>query len=361
MAAWTRAQWLAAVDGMLAPPVTLPRLDDAEGHARFMQLVRPEPWSARGAEVFAEHGDELVAFFPAFKRVLLAYGTQGSADEVLVLSMFGVDAFAAIIAAAEAHLARMPADEPTRATRLGGLDKMRLGAAIELCGVLYTATDGSPARRDAALAALAEPARYASHSREGLQLIQATLDEQLLPEIRAELRTAYQAIRATVVRAQADRPAPTTGRRTTYQGIGKFAQRPATRLVSRTGGFSVEIGPAAIAKRVDISRADGATLTSHAIELQDGAVRFDVVCFDGASEASLVALTRPSPTQRANPSALPGSWSVDRTDANEHRSRIVSLGDRGCIAEVAGPAAGFPGDRADAFLGSLAPVPAARP
>ena len=357
-APWTRAEWLAAVDALVADPATMPRLDDAAGRARFTQLLRPEPWSGRDADTFAQHGDELVAFFPAFKRLTLQFAARGTVDEVLAVTMFGLDAFDAIITSGEAFLARMPPTDPTLATRRGGLDKMRLGVAIDVCGALYTAQDASSERRTNALTALAQPARYAGLSRDGLQLILATLDEQLLPPLRPELRTAYQAIRATVAQVLDTHPAP-TGHRTTYQGIapGTPPGQPVTTVVSRTGGFSVRTGPAALAKRVDVTRADGATLGSHWIELQDGAFRFEAVCFDGTTEATLVAGAPPSSTRSARPSSLPGAWSVERIGGTELRGRIVTVGERGCIAGVSGPAAGFPGDRADAFLASLAPAP----
>jgi hypothetical protein len=349
---WTRREWLAAVDGFLANPATIPRLGDP----RFDKLVTTEAWLHVDRTAFTTDADETLRFFPTFKKLTLALAARNAVSELVALGLYGLDVYRAFVAAGSDFTDHLAADDPTRAARQAGIDKIRLGAAIEVCALLYLATTADDTRREAAIAKLADARSYAFHSQDGLQLIVATLDEKLLPGIRANLRAPYQRIRAVVAHEHDGRPATTPAIRTTYQGLaGMDASAHPITIVSTTGGFSVELSPAALVKRVVITQPDGSTIVQHWIELQDGEITFESLCLDGTSESALTAtLTSQSGVTRL--ATQPGTWLALTANGRLTRVRITTIGSRGCLASVEAPAGQFPSTRADAFLASLRPA-----
>lgn len=347
----TRAQWLQAVEGYAAAPATIPRAADPA----FQRLVSTTAWLTISADDFARDGAELLRFFPAVKRLYLALGARTAMDELVTLGEYTLDVYRVMLAAGAELVARLPAGDPTRAVRLHGLDTMRFGAAIETCAVLYMAMDASAASRAAVLERLAEPAGYAMHGRDGLQLVLATLDERLLPAMRPELVASYRAVRAVVAAAYGARPAPATGPRTTYQGVGPpgLDLRQAATTRSTTGGFAVDLGPGAIAKRVDGNGRDGAPSAQHWIEWQDGDVEYKAVCFDREPEAALIAAFQAAPGAEVQPSPEPGTWLTVGDAGRAGWLRVVVIGGRACLASVEGPRGAVTADVAQRFLRSL--------
>ncbi len=336
----SRTAWFAAVDAYVASP----------GRAQLTALLDSDVWRSLPRDAFAKDPGEVVRFFPATKMLIDTVRARGTVDDVLRVALFNLDAYQAILLAADDFIAALPADDPTRSVRVRGTDKMRLGAAIELAGTLYVTLDPS-LRRDEVLARLASPATYATFSREGLQLLVATLDERVLPMVEASRRAAYVAVRDTIAKEHARRPEPSSDVRTTYQGVDGTTLGPA-RIVSTTGKFSVELTPGALAKRVELAPG----IVQHWIELQDGEARFEAACFDGVSDASVVAQLRGTgaiPTDMGEP----GTWLALDRDGRASRIRVLPIAGRACFAALEGPAASFSFDRADAFLRSLRAEP----
>lgn len=350
-AALTRAQWLQTVDGYAAAPATIPRAADPA----FQRLIATTAWLTITADDFARDGAALLRFFPAVKRLYLALGARAAMDELVSLGEYTLDVYRVMLAAGAELVARLPPGDPTRAARLHGLETMRFGAAIETCALLYLAIDASAAVRGAALERLAEPAGYATHSRDGLQLVLATLDERLLPALRPDLVASYRAVREVVAAAYAARAVPATGPRTTYQGAGPpgLDWRQAGTVTSTTGGFAVDVSVGAIAKRVDAIGRDGAPSAQHWIEWRDGEVEYKAVCFDREPEAALIAAFQAAPGAEVQASPAPGTWLAMGDAGRQGWLRIVSIGARACLASVEGPRGSVTAATAHGFLRSL--------
>jgi hypothetical protein len=324
------------------------------GDPRFEQLVTTEAWRTLDRSVMSE-GSEALRFFPAFKQLTIVLARRNAFDEMLVLGLYGNDVYGVFVVAGDDMVAHLPADDPTLPNRRGGIEKIRLGAAIDVCGMLYVALDATAERRRAALAALARPDTYGFHSRQGLQLITATLDDRLLPNIRAELRPEYQAIRDVVATLHDARPADGAG--VTYQGMGPpgLDVTKLGRVVSTTGGFSVDAGPAALAKRVELQQG-GSVMYQHWIEAMDGPIKLEAACLDTVDPANLVAVLQGSGAA-VEPSSLPGTWLGATQNGTRTRIRVLAIHGRACVASVEAPTDQFPDARAEAFLTSLAPAP----
>jgi len=357
---WTRAEWLAAAEGFIADPTTLPRLADPATRPLFQRLVSTAAWREVDVKLFEGNGEEIMRFLPTIKRLTLLLLARGTVNEVLALGLYTHEVYPALIGSGLAFVDRLPADDSSRIHRLAGLERMRLGAAIDLCGILYVSVSASEDARAAAVAKLMNAASYGHHSREGLQLIVATLDEKLLPSVSAGLRKTYQAIREIVAQEHGKRAESRQSvTRTTYQGIGSSLVDPgkSTTVVSATGGFSVAGGPAALAMRVEVPMADGSTGVQHRVELQDGETLFAVACLDGKTESELVANMQTVGNLAARTSPHPGQWFTLDAGGREARLRFTTIAGRGCMASAEGPSGQVPGDRADAFLASLRAAP----
>ncbi|MBK9033322.1 MAG: hypothetical protein IPL61_18955 [Myxococcales bacterium] len=124
-------------------------------------------------------------------------------------------------------------------------------------------------------------------------------------------------------------------------------------VTSTSGGFSVDLSPAAIAKRVELTGRDGAPSVQHWIEWQDGDVEFKAACFDREREADLIAAFQRSVGVDVQASPVPGTWLTLRGDGREGRLRILAIGVRAYVASVEGPDGTVPAQRAHAFLLSL--------
>ena len=262
-------------------------------------------------------------------------------NDVIALGLYTLDVYRALFVAGGDFIAQLPPED--RAKRVGGLDKMRFAMAIEVCAMLQMGTDASEDTRRKMIAKLSEPARYSEHTTEGLQLILATIDEHLTD-------ARYQAIRDVIAREYAPRPHS----HTTYQGIPRPTQTATRRLVSRTGGFSVEIGQGALAKRVEVAQADRTTAVQHWITLLDGQTTFDAACFDGTTESDLAARLADLADVHPTPEE-PGRFAM-QANGRDGRFRILTIGARGCVVSVEGPSVGFPSARVDAFVRSIKPA-----
>ncbi len=332
---WTRAQWLAAAEEVAADP--------RASRAKLDKLLSSDAWRKIDSSAFAPNGDAML-FFPAFKKLTIALGSHGAVNDVIALGLYTLDVYRAMFVAGTDLIAQLPPDDKARAARLAGLDKMRFGMAIEICGMLHMGTVASEETQRKMIAKLSESARYSDHTTEGLQLILATIDEELA-------HAPYQAIRDGIAREHAQRPRS----HTKYQGVASTAGAATPRLVSRTGGFSVEIGQAALAKRVEVAEADGSTTVQHWVTLLDGQTTFEAACFDGATESDLAARFAAVPNVRPMPE-VPGRSFAIQAKGRDARIRILTIGARGCIISGDGPSAGFPSARVDAFIRSIKPA-----
>lgn len=356
-APWTRAQWLTVADDLHAKMSSGPVLADADSRVVFARLVTSDAWLRLDRSVF-EGDAEALRFFPTYKRLFMTIGASGTKKDLVTLARYGLDVYASFIGAGVDFVSHLPEGDTTRAARQEGLDKVRLGAAIEVCTLLYIVIDAPGGIRAETLRALAQPAMYATHSREGLQLIMATLDEKLLPTISPGLRGAYQTVREVVAREHDARPESASATRTTYQGMGPpvlDAPRALT-IVSKTGGFSVGfaavIGVEPLVHRDEIATANGARITQHAISYEIDEVTIEAMCFDELAEAQLVASMSSQPGASAYSSPLPGKWLAMNTPKRVGRMRIMTIGSRGCVASIEAPPGKLPAF-ADQFLASL--------
>lgn len=351
----TRAQWLTVAEGFVAKPETMPRLSDPASRPRFEQLVSSPAWLRAEPSIFQGDGAELERFMIATKRLQLLLASKAASDEMLMLLLYAYEAVGSISVAGDAFVAGLrPGD---REARQDGVDRMRYGAAISLCGALYLLMNASDAYRATAIAKLTSAATYAPLRRELLQLVLATLDERILPSVAPALQPSYRQIRAVVAAAYEARGAEGSPTRTTYQGIGPSTLdlAPSTTLVSVTGGFSVALGPAGIAKRVERDLPDGTTRVQHEIEWREGAATFEAICLDGHAAAELVAgFESVGFAVQASPHA--GTWLTLRADGLEAWLRVMTIGGRGCAASVESPAGQVSAARAEAFLLSLQPA-----
>lgn len=355
-AEWTREEWLQVAEAIIAAPATMPRLTDATGRARFEKLVTTKAWLKFEPTSFQHNSEEFLRFFPASKKLMMILTHQASKDELVVLALYTFDVGMAFVAAAMDFIAGLPPTDESRQARLDGLATTQRGGAITLCGLLYSAMDASESYRATTLAKLTNPARYAYLSREALQLIVATLDERLLPSIRPALLKPYQEVRAVVALEYDKRAKEPSPRRTTYQGLGP-ANSKTTTLISTTGHFSVSLGPAGLAKRVELESPDGAVRVQHWIELQDGETKFEAVCADGVPASDLVATFQSMDGAAPRTSKQPGAWLTVNNSGREAHLRILSIGGRGCMASVEGPSGQVPAARAESFLLSLQAAP----
>ena len=328
---WTRAQWLEAAEEVAADPLA--------SRAKLDKLLSTDAWRKLDRSTLATNGD-VMRFYPAFKKLTMALASRGAVNDVIALGLYTLDVYPGIFVAGADFIAQQPPD--ARAKRVAGLDKMRFAMAIEICAMLQMGTVASDDTRRNMIAKLSEPASYGEHTTEGLQLILATIDEQLA-------HAPYQAIRDVIAREHAQRPRS----HTTYQGVATTTRTATRTLVSRTGGFSVEIGQAALAKRVEVAQADGTMAVQHWITLLDGQTTFEAACFDGTTESDLAAHFGATPNVRPTPEA-PGRFAM-QANGREARIRILTIGTRGCIVSAEGPSVDFPSARADAFVRSIKP------
>ena len=358
-APWTRAEWLTTVEGFIAHPETMPRLSDPATRAVFQRLASTPSWKTFEGAMVERDVVEFERFATVAKQVHRILAAKVAMDELVLFQLYVNEVTLASIKAGAAFLDGLPAAD--RPVRQRGLERMQYGAALGVCGLMYFALDASDPYRAMVITTLTQPASYAQHSREGLQLILATLDQRLLPSVRPALQQPYREVRAVVAAAYDQRAAPRSRTRTTYEGVGPpdLDLARAMTVVSITGGFSVAASPGGVAKRVEIDQADGTTLVQHWIESRDGEATFEAICMDGLPEAQIVAgFAKRGFVAQASPH--PGAWLTANIDGVEARMRVVTIGDRGCAASVEGPVGQVTAARAEAYLLSLQPVSAAR-
>ncbi len=355
-AAWTRQEWLQAAEAILAAPATMPRLGDPATRAQFEKLVTTEAWLKVDWTLLQQNSEEILRFFPVSKKLMMLLMSQAAVDELIAMQLYAFDVEMAFVAAGMDFIARLPATDESRQARLGGLEISQRGGAIMICGLLYSAMGVSEAQRALVVTKLRKPSTYSSLSREALQLVLATLDEKLLPSIRPALSKSYQEIRDVVALEYGKREQQPSPRRTTYQGMGVAGSRPTT-IVSTTGHFSVSLGPAGLAKRVELDSPDGAIRVQHWIELQDGETKFEAVCADGVPASELVATFQNMEGAAVQASKQPGTWLTIDNNGREAHMRILSIGGRGCLASVEGPRGQVAAALAESFLLSLQAAP----
>ncbi len=356
--AWTRAEWLTAAGGFAANPATMPSLADPQSRPLFEKLVSTKAWLELDRADFQRDAEELLSFFPALRKLMVVLMSKGAATDLAALVIYELDVHRAITRAALGFLDDLPADDPTLPVRRAGLDKVRLAAAIEVCGLLYLAMSADEVQRTRALAKLTMPQTYELHSAEGLQLVLATLDERLFPQLAPVLGASYRRVREVVARAHDKAQAPSLTR-TIYQGMGPPSQDQTklASVVSTSGRFSVELSPAALAKRIETKLDDGSTVVQHWIELQDGDARFEAACLDGAAESVLAESIENMPGVTRRPSPHPGRWFTVTNDEREGWMRLLAIPNRSCIISVEAPSGLVPEARAEAFLLSFKAVP----
>ncbi|MCP4445051.1 MAG: hypothetical protein GY811_06860 [Myxococcales bacterium] len=351
---WTRAEWLRAADGFLAKPETMPRLNNPASRPLFEKLITTDAWLNHDWRIFEGDGAaDLMRFFPTIKKLTMTFMSLNAIDEIVALSLNNLDVYRAFIHSGTDFIARLPAGDATKSNRQAGLDKVRLGAAIGVCGLLYLVIDASDEFQAAAFDRLAQPSSYSFHSREGLQLILATLDG-LIKSGSSGLRTRYKSARSVIAAEYGKRGESASSRRVTYQGLGRAALdlSKLETVVSTTGKFSVELGPGGLASRVELDQPDGSTSVQHRIELQHGDSRFEAVCLDGQTEEALAAQFMQMGLV-AEESEQAGRWLVLNNPDKHVRMRVLSIAGRGCVASVEGPAGQVPPARIESFLVSL--------
>jgi hypothetical protein len=234
---------------------------------------------------------------------------------------------------------------------------MLLGSAMSVCELLYFARDASAERRDAAFDRLTEATTYARHSGATLQLILATLDEGLLGADDTRFRSRYEDVRAVVAAAHAQRPPEV---RVTYQGMPPPG--PMTLVGQMRTSTTGVIGPSgALAKRVEMTGADGTVVVQHLIEGQMGDVTLEAACIEGVSEAKLLSgmASQDGTSEIVRPE--PGHWFDMQRDGRLSRMRITTLHDRACVASIEAPPGEVPEALFDAFPASLRLAPIESP
>ncbi len=342
---WSQADWLeagAALEGVIKRA----QLGDERGRALFDRFVTAGVW--HGAQ-FQRDGDRMVAAFPVLKQVQVALVLAAAADELPRLLRCSIELSEVFLAAGEAFLAALPPEDPSRANRLGGLDRMRLGLAMTVIELLYAARAAGAGVRDAAIAFVEAPARLARLSDTGLQLVVATIDEHLSPADEA-----LQRLRAALVAEQGRRPV-SDGPKVTYQGIP-----PPPPLLTRsmpqrspTGGFVVDAPPWLLVKRVDGARVDGAPDSAHWVEGRIGGVVMESMCSDAVTADELDARVSGLASARPLRADESGRWYTLDDGAHRGRMRITTIAGRGCVASIEGPAAELPAALLESFPRSL--------
>jgi len=355
---WTRAEWLRAAAGFVAQPATMPRLNNAASRPLFHKLVTTKAWLNHDWRIFKRNGAEFTLFFPALKKLTMTFMALNAVDELIGLGLYSMDVYKAFIRSGVGFIARLPAGDPTSKTRKSGLDKVRFGAAIGACGLLYLVIDGSEKYRTSVFDTLSRPAWYSFHSREGLQLMLATLDERLIKSGPIGLRPRYAKVRAVIAAEYGKRKRPPSPVRVTYQGLGPPGLKlwKLTTVVSTTGKFSVRIGPGGVAKQMVITHPNGHTSVQHRITLQSGKSVLEALCADGRTHESIAAQLLsiglvPEKSQHS------GRWLRMNRGGTSVRMRVLSIGGRGCVASVEGPTGHVPAATVESFLKSLRAAP----
>jgi hypothetical protein len=328
--ALSRAEWIAEANKLVTA---------SDWRAQFDRLVTADTW--RTLDVAAFTSPEVLQLFGVIKRLYFATAERGTADDLVALAMFTIEAELAFLRGGEAFIATFPTDDPTRAVRVGGLEKVRLGIAIELCSVLYELPRAAKSR-DAALARLATTEPYTLLSRDTLQLVLVTLDEKILPGVSAEMRAKVQAVRDTIAAVQKTRPEPSKRTYQPYEAPSYTARTVTT--VSTTGGFSVALGPAIGVQ--PLAYTEGIEHWVH-LTVMDGPT-FEVRCsedIDAADTAKQIGALEGA-TRRAD------NVFVLKTARREGLIRVETLGEKGCLISVeAEPGRMSP--LADAFVASF--------
>ncbi|MFN0252198.1 MAG: hypothetical protein ACKV2T_35305 [Kofleriaceae bacterium] len=328
----SRTEWVALADRLAAASGPIPR-------AKLDELVAAQTWKNVDAKSF----EEVLSFMPTAKRLYMAIGERGSIDDLVALAVYTLDVDVATIRAGVAVVATFAADDTTRPVRERGLEKLRLGTAIDMCALLHVVSRATAPVRDTAFTRLAEPAIYRELSRVPLQLILATLDEKILPTVDPAIRTRYQTIREVVAAAHAAR---TEATETIYQGAEPPSFEPRTVvIVSKTGGFTITMGP--VTGGAPLAKRDG---DDHVIAMTtiDGTL-FEARCSDDldVKETAAQIAAVEGTTRRAD------NVYVLKRPKHAGLVRVESVGGKGCLISVEGPQDKFPMALAEMFVSSL--------
>ena len=356
--ALSRAEWLAAVAGYAADPSTLPRRSDSEGRARFDALLNLDVWASVGATDFVEAAPDIAAFQQGLRQLAMSAVSAQAHDEFMRIGLFMHESHPPLFAAMATHLATLSPED--QAKRRGGIDKMQVGAAEVVCGVLHdlAAGVGDSDTRMMIAQDLAEASSYRHMGREALQLVLATIDERILPSNPAAtpMLAPVRSVIATEFAARPPAPGPV---RTIYEAFGAptFETSPTLVAVSHTGEFSVAMGALALIARVATTQADGRVTVMHRIAYEIGGTTFSAICMNGVTAQQWLTAFGQQPGACTVMSTLPGAWLTIATAELFGAFRFLDVGSRGCLASVEGPPGAVPPGTIDAFLGSLRAYP----
>ncbi len=336
-----RAAWLREVATYVAAPPSIPRLSDPEGARHFEALVSEPAWLSYDPDnLIADVGDAL-AFFPASKKLSRALHHLNAADEGVLLILYMDRVNAAMRAAGAAIVRQEERTGVPQDGRLAGLERMRVGAAMELCGLLNAIPAASAPIAERALARLADAATYADHSTASLQLLLATIDGPAGAAMRGRLGPVREVIAAAHARAAAASPAAIE-----YEPLPLPRSLEPQPVVSRGGGFEITVGPGALLWRATRPRGP-----AYHLEWRDDALLVEVSCQEGATAADFEsAFTAMGATPR--PGGDAGRLRATR-GGDELSIRILSIANRGCVAAAQAPAGTVPAARRDAVVDTL--------
>jgi hypothetical protein len=348
--ALTRKEWLLSARKVaLLPQGKLPRV----GAVAFERLVRGRAWrSVLPKQVFADKS--LLEFFPVIKQLHRRYNAPQYGNEAVELALLD-RAFqrAFIVAAVQAIQARTE-PEKTKAVRLGGLKKVAIGAAMTDIAMLGRSIHASPSRRSKVLAILETETAYAHYTREALQLFQATLREANRSPNLGKLKKEILKVKLAVKNTLAKLP-DSSKVKTTYAALpGAWDCNDQPRRVnSKTGRFSVVVGPGAIVEKTETPLSKG-VFRQHTIRRQQGEATFEAMCSDAKAKrvlASIVASGAKKVGQHPKGGTL---FFLAKRNA---KLRIVARGESVCIAGVEDPRHEVPAADATRFISSLEVAP----
>ncbi len=355
--AYNREQWLQRADEVAT---TLEAMEkpkpDKVTHDVLEQLQTSTLWTEDSFQPYDRDRELYLRFSKANIRVVDLLRKKGTRDEVASWIMLTIRVTNSIVVKGGVFLASLP-DDGQKEVRNAGLDSVRLGLATSVCGALFASLEAGDTIRDALLAELGAMG-FATHSREGLQLIEATFAETMdSSESFTRQSSAYSAFRKSVGTELASRP-PADLPRKIYEGLNNtLAAGPSTRLASKGGGFSVEIAPTSFIYRFESKDADGKLSIEHTIENSIGQRNVGARCSETVKRDDLLKrLTSAGLSKRVDKET---GWMAVTRDDYAAAIRVMQLTDKKtCMLLIEGPPQQMPNaQQIDAFLSSIQATP----
>lgn len=345
-----RAAWLETMRTLVIDPSTLPRLSDPAAAARLEALLSEPAWIDLDGATFAQDGKQLIGFFPAIKSLSLLYGQKNAADEAVLASLYMDRVSSAFVGAGLQWIASLNEPPEKRRNREQGMATVRLGKAMNLCGLIAMLGQASAPIVERAMAHLNDAATYANDSTESLQLLLVTLDAQtptLAPALREPMAKAREVIGAEHARRLAAAPEPPAD---VYEALAIWPTFEPREVVSRLGGFAITVGPGALiwsSEKPFVSQ----------LQWRDGDFVVEVHCVPGVSEEEMSDRFRASTGAVRRADKRPGRWLLTKNATDQGVVRILAVGGRTCAVGAQAPIAQYDEKRADTIVGSFRAAP----